>query len=203
MNTTNTFEEIQVAVPESPQHIGDISEAYPTLDELKEMTAVWLEAALAAGKIEKLFFIGRMLGELGATYPHSKRIPPRRVSVGEACLHYQIQRSMMSGQVAIHGNFEVITVTVGGEEPHELLGGRRAVCVLKGDAHDPFTKIKFTHAPQVVTDRIAKNYFIPGDWEGSLLELYGKAKKVNESLVAKKYNNQRNDLLQRIGVRNR
>lgn len=81
-------------------------------------------------------------------------MPRARVLTSGVIVHYRTVEQVFHKNfpIALHGPWEVVTVTVGGVEGFEYLNGKRVLMWTFGDAED-------------AGELKSLNRFIPGDWE--------------------------------------
>lgn len=176
-----------------------ITATSPTADELQDYIDAWLSDAIAADKINRLCLIGRTLGIDGEKYKYSGRTPPKRYRVGDVCLHYSASVYITGTNRTIHGAFENIIVTVGGDAPFELIDGTRKVDVFQGQVFNELGKPSKTVPPELEAET-RFNFYLPGDWEDVLLPEFKTATKKIAAIKADQNDIRRRELLERIGL---
>lgn len=185
-------------VPPSPGEIR-VTKTSPTAAELENYLAAWLrKAEEKGGALDTLALIGRVLAEPGEPYRLSNRTPPRRFRVGDVCLHYTAQTQVFTTDRAIDGEFEMISVTIGGEPPFECAGG--AEWVVHALWGPKFSNSGPLGISSELKEKMAGNFYLPGEWEDTLLGHRKQAiRKLNE-IQTKKDQIKRRELLERIGL---
>lgn len=200
MKMTDTMPQILESppIPASPADI-QVTKASPTAAELEGYLAAWLTQAEQKKAIDDLSLIGRTLAKPGEPYKYSKRTPPNRFRIDAVCLHYSPHSYISGVATTVHGNFERIVVTVGGEAPFELINGKQVVSIFRGRAFDQFGKTS-QWMPAELKERMVGNFYLPGSWEETLLVYRKQAiHKLNE-FQAKNDQFKRRDLLTKIGL---
>ncbi len=122
--------------------------------ELKDLREKWKQE----GEEKKIFEAARLIGKYLAVkveVPYRARPMPRaRILTSGVIVHYEEVQQVFHKDFprALHGPWEVVTVTVGGAEGVEYLNGKRVLMWTFGDAED-------------ADELKSLNRFIPGDWE--------------------------------------
>lgn len=151
------------------------------LGELAQLRKQWIREALDNGDLDLCLKVGRELGERGDSYPSSPtRIPPFRWRAGDVTVHYSKIEVLYPKhlQQAVHGDWELVIVALGGRSGFELLESDRVCFYLFGeeDDHEVYTQY---------------NRFIPGKWIKFVRDVLPEADRAIKAKVLHSQENKR------------
>lgn len=152
-------------------------------EELKALREKWIKEGEEKNIFEAARLIGKYLAVKVEVLYRARELPRARILTSRVIVHYKIVDQVFPKDfpMALHGPWELVTVTVGGTEGLEYINGKRVLMYTFGDAQDA-GKLK------------SLDRFIPGNWEKVIETNIHLAEACRDEKTAAKNERRRADL---------